>query len=196
LEYAHIEYENKKYAAGGAPDFSRECWLSEKFTLNLDFPNLPYLIDGDVRITQSNACYRYIARKAGLYGKTEKEMALADMCADQVMDFRNDVITVCYNWSESLEKKYLTETLPRHLTAFENFLSSKTWLVGDSLTFPDFHLYELLDQNMTLLPGSVDRHPKLVEYHKRFRAIPAIHDYLSSDRFVARPINNPTAHYK
>jgi len=105
LEYAHIEYENKKYAAGGAPDFSRECWLSEKFTLNLDFPNLPYLIDGDVRITQSNACYRYIARKAGLYGKTEKEMALADMCADQVMDFRNDVITVSYAWSESCEKK-------------------------------------------------------------------------------------------
>uniref|UniRef100_A0A8C2M9K0 glutathione transferase n=1 Tax=Cricetulus griseus TaxID=10029 RepID=A0A8C2M9K0_CRIGR len=41
-------------------------WLNEKFKLGLDFPNLPYLIDGSHKITQSNAILRYIARKHNL----------------------------------------------------------------------------------------------------------------------------------
>ena len=37
-------------------------------SLQLDFPNLPYLIDGDVRITQSSAILRYIGRQFDLLG--------------------------------------------------------------------------------------------------------------------------------
>nr|AAB19398.1 glutathione S-transferase subunit Yb5 [mice, liver, Peptide, 37 aa] [Mus sp.] len=36
---------------GVAPDYDRSQWL-EKFKLGLDFPNLPYLIDGSHKITQ------------------------------------------------------------------------------------------------------------------------------------------------
>lgn len=37
--------------------------MDEKYTLGLDFPNLPYLIDNekDVRLTQSMAIMRYLA---------------------------------------------------------------------------------------------------------------------------------------
>ena len=40
----------------------------------LEFPNLPYYIDGDVKLTQSSAILRHIAREHGLMGKTGKEM--------------------------------------------------------------------------------------------------------------------------
>ena len=37
-------------------------------SLQLDFPNLPYLIDGDVRIAQSSTILRYIGRQFDLLG--------------------------------------------------------------------------------------------------------------------------------
>jgi len=61
------------------------------------------------------------------------------------------------------------------------------------LTFPDFHLYELLDQAKILLPGSLDGFPTLVAYHDRFAKLPKIAEYLQSSRFKAHPINNTMA---
>uniref|UniRef100_A0A8C5L044 glutathione transferase n=1 Tax=Jaculus jaculus TaxID=51337 RepID=A0A8C5L044_JACJA len=63
-----------------APDYDRSQWLNEKFKLGLDFPNLPYLIDGTHKITQSNAILRYIARKHNLpdYEKQKPELLKRD----------------------------------------------------------------------------------------------------------------------
>uniref|UniRef100_A0A8B9DWX2 glutathione transferase n=1 Tax=Anser cygnoides TaxID=8845 RepID=A0A8B9DWX2_ANSCY len=46
-----------------APDYDKSQWINEKEKLGLDFPNLPYFIDGSTKLTQSNAILRYIARK-------------------------------------------------------------------------------------------------------------------------------------
>uniref|UniRef100_A0A3Q3WT83 glutathione transferase n=1 Tax=Mola mola TaxID=94237 RepID=A0A3Q3WT83_MOLML len=45
------------------PDYDKSGWFGVKNKLGLDFPNLPYLVDGDKKIVQSNAIMRYIARK-------------------------------------------------------------------------------------------------------------------------------------
>ena len=66
LEYTDSSYDEKRCTMGDAPDFDRSQWLNEKFKLGLDFPNLPYLIDGSHKITQSNAILRYLARKHNL----------------------------------------------------------------------------------------------------------------------------------
>ena len=52
-----------KTAPGGPPEFDREAWLIEKFRIGLDFPNLPYFIDGDVKVTESKSIMKYIAKK-------------------------------------------------------------------------------------------------------------------------------------
>ena len=36
---------------------SRQTWLDQKDTLGLDFPNLPYFIDGEVKITEHMAIH-------------------------------------------------------------------------------------------------------------------------------------------
>ena len=46
-----------------ADDLSTQDWLSKKFNLGLDFPNLPYFKDGDLSLTESIAIHRYIADK-------------------------------------------------------------------------------------------------------------------------------------
>ncbi|MRA94238.1 hypothetical protein GH868_30405, partial [Bacillus thuringiensis] len=71
LHYVGEDFEDKMYNVGPAPDFNRDSWLKKKFKLSLDFPNLPYYIDGDVKITQSSAITMHIARKHNLCGETE-----------------------------------------------------------------------------------------------------------------------------
>jgi len=46
-------------------------WFDEKFNLGLDFPNLPYFIDGDVKLTQSMTIIRHIGRQNDLLGNNE-----------------------------------------------------------------------------------------------------------------------------
>jgi len=53
LEYCDVDYEDKRYFCGDAPDFDRSEWLNEKFNLGLDFPNLPYYVDNDMKLTES-----------------------------------------------------------------------------------------------------------------------------------------------
>ena len=62
----------KRYAIGKAPH-----WPKEKKVLPMDFPNLPYFIDGDFKLSETNAIHEYIADKwmPSLNGSTPQEKA-------------------------------------------------------------------------------------------------------------------------
>lgn len=40
LYYKGVEFEDRMYEQGDAPDYSREEWLKEKFDLGLELPNV------------------------------------------------------------------------------------------------------------------------------------------------------------
>lgn len=52
LHYKGVEFEDKLYQIGPAPEFDRSDWFNVKPKLGLDFPNLPYYIDEDVKLSQ------------------------------------------------------------------------------------------------------------------------------------------------
>ena len=56
-------------------------WYDQKYKLGLPFSNLPYYIDGDVKLTESKSIMKYIAKKHNpkLLGRDAVEIALADM---------------------------------------------------------------------------------------------------------------------
>ena len=58
---------------------------------------LPYYVDGDVKITQSNAILRYIGRKNNLLGTDETERIRVDMMENEIGDFRSTFVSLCYN---------------------------------------------------------------------------------------------------
>ncbi|GIX96608.1 glutathione S-transferase Mu 1 [Caerostris darwini] len=60
LHYVKVDFEDKRY------QFTQDGWQKDKFALGLDFPNLPYYMEGDVKLTQSTAILRHLARKHGL----------------------------------------------------------------------------------------------------------------------------------
>merc|ERR1711988_1800433 len=97
--------------------------MGNKFSFGLDFPNLPYYIDGDIKLTQSNAILRYIARKNDMLGKDDTERAMVDMMAEQSMDFRNGWVRLCYNPDfENLKDGYRPISTPS-LVNTQHFLA-------------------------------------------------------------------------
>ncbi|XP_059122061.1 glutathione S-transferase Mu 1-like isoform X1 [Peromyscus eremicus] len=172
LEYTDSSYEEKKYTMGDAPDYEQSQWLSDKFKLGLDFPNLPYLIDGSHKITQSNAILRYIARKHNLCGETEEERIRADIVENQVMDNRMQLIRLCYNPDfEKLKPEFL-KTIPEKMKLYSEFLGKRSWCAGNKITYVDFLVYDILDQHRIFQPHCLDAFPNLNDFMARFEVMP------------------------
>nr|XP_042135628.1 glutathione S-transferase Mu 3 isoform X2 [Peromyscus maniculatus bairdii] len=154
---------------------------------------LPYLMDGKNKITQSNAILRYIARKHNMCGDTEEEKIRVDIMENQIMDFRMQLVRLCYNSEhESLKPQYL-EQLPSQLKQFSLFLGKFSWFAGEKLTFVDFLTYDVLDQNRMFEPKCLDEFPNLKAFMCRFEALEKIAAFLQCDRFFKMPINNKMA---
>ena len=53
---------------------------------------LPYWIDGPVQMTQSSAILRHLARKNGLYGKSEEEKIRIDVAEGVIADLLKNLV--------------------------------------------------------------------------------------------------------
>uniref|UniRef100_A0A8D2D0X3 Glutathione S-transferase n=1 Tax=Sciurus vulgaris TaxID=55149 RepID=A0A8D2D0X3_SCIVU len=195
-EYTDSRYEEKKYTMVGggsvmspsSPDYDRSQWLNEKFKLGLDFPNLPYLIDGAHKITQSNAILRYIARKHNLCGETEEEKIRVDILENQATDIRMHFIILCYNPDFEKKKPEYLEALPEKMKLFSQFLGKRPWFAGDKITFVDFLAYDVLDQHRVFEPKCLEAFPNLKDFMSRFEGLKKISAYMKSSRFLPRPM--------
>ena len=76
LAYCGADYTLKEYQATFI-DGKRELggWKEEKFNLGIGFPNLPYFLDGDIKIAETMPLMRYICNKykPELLGSNPKE---------------------------------------------------------------------------------------------------------------------------
>ncbi|XP_032753389.1 glutathione S-transferase Mu 1 [Rattus rattus] len=195
LEYTDSSYEEKRYVMGDAPDYDRSQWLNEKFKLGLDFPNLPYLIDGSRKITQSNAIMRYLARKHHLCGETEEERIRADIVENQVMDNRMQLIMLCYNPDFEKQKPEFLKTIPEKMKLYSEFLGKRPWFAGDKVTYVDFLAYDLLDQYHIFEPKCLDAFPNLKDFLARFEGLKKISAYMKSSRYFSTPIFSKLAQW-
>ena len=196
LEYCGFDYEEVRYELNKE---GREKWNEEdKKNLGLSFPNLPYLIDGEIKITQSKAILRHIAEKKGgdMVGDDLQTKTTLSMLVEVTVDFNNSIVRLCYgkNFEERLPEWVKEQQIPFH-QQFSEFLGDKAWAIGH-ITFVDFFIYEMLDQSHLLNPNGFEHFPSLTSYIKRFKEIPAIANYRSSPRFIDRPINGPSASFK
>lgn len=196
LNYTETDFKDERYELGDAPEYSAKAWTSVKYTLGLSFPNLPYYIDGDMKISQSNAILRHIARKHDLCGTSEEEKVMVDVAENQLMDFRKKFTGLCYNQNfETLKENYLNDVKPM-IKQFAEFLGEKKFLTGDKITFVDFILYEIMDEHQIFDSTLLEPHKNLKDFLKRIEELPTIAAYLKSDRFKPRPINNKMAKFK
>ena len=182
-------------------------WATHKDTLSVPFPNLPYLIDSsgpaEVRLTQSNAVMRYLARRFDYYGDTASDQICIDVLQDEAYDLRNSIVETVYTLGAEYEAAFdeLTSTaVPRYLDGFESYLSHReihTHFVGTRISLVDFILYELVWQVSIMVPRSVtDTHrPRLRRFIEKFAKIPQIAAYMARSDYIDRPINSVSASF-
>ncbi|KAI9344924.1 glutathione S-transferase Mu 3-like protein [Obelidium mucronatum] len=192
LEYTKTPYEDRVYTQGD--DLSRAEWTDVKPSMtDLAFPNLPYFLDGDLKITQSGAIMRYIAEKHNLAGSTPSERATIDMIANEIIDMRSRFTSMCYNKDfENLKPIHIKNT-PASLERLEKFYGSpKTWITGDKICYADFMLYELICQNLAIEPAMFSNCPRLLKLHKQIEELDCMKEYINSPAYN-RPFNNKSA---
>ncbi|KAM9330506.1 hematopoietic prostaglandin D synthase-like [Gastrophryne carolinensis] len=135
------------------------------------FGKLPVLeIDGVV-YTQSLAIARYLAKQAGLTGKTELENLRIDAIADHLDDV---VALLPWTAGEEKIKEYIEKDCVPLFSALEKTLCDQNWFVGNHVTWADFFLDNCTDMIENYKPGFLNAFPKLLALKKRVQGIPEI----------------------
>jgi len=184
LHYKNVDFEDKRYQI----EETQAAWLSEKFTLGLDFPNLPYYIDGKVKLTQSTTIIRYLAQKHGLDGKTEEDRLRVSLAEQQIVDFRTSFGHLCYNPEfEKLKAEYM-EKVPVQLKFVSDFLGDRKFLAGDYITYVDFMAFDAFEFFRYLIPNVLNDFPTLKAYQNRIKQLPQLQTYLNSATYKRWPI--------
>jgi len=213
LEYAGIEYEQKLYDFDMTdptnPASIIESWIKDKTggpqiigsdtEAGLQFPNLPYMIetkpDGSkLKLTQSVAIIRHIARKVGLDAKTPEEMTKMDLYEQQAIDFRMNIIGYGYEFP-MIKFKYpdYPASIKGQLAPWSQALGSNDWLMGSRLTYVDFLLYEAIEFHRFCKPDSLDDYDNLKNFRERFRSLPKVAEYFAAERYIEWPLFSPFA---
>lgn len=171
LCHCEVDFEDKQYdCVKTETGFDRSCWTDVKYTLGMQYPNLPYFFDGETKITQTNAVLTYCAEKYGLHdGFSVQERALAYMHANQVMDIRNYAVRFFYGGDHSPEglEKYKTGIKERFTACYNVLKENGTYLLGDKLCAADFHLAELVYQHRLLDNSLFGEMTEMVDYQER-----------------------------
>ena len=166
--------------------------MDVKPTLGLDFPNLPYYIDGDLKFTESGAIMHYICAKHNpdLLGRDSAEVAMAEMASGIVGDLKGAVTGPCYM---SGDKAAIKAAIDARLPAITKFLGVKNFLAGANVTFVDFIFFELLHLCDYCTDGETLKDSTLAAYVARVKSLNGIQAYFDSAATQGLSFNNKMA---
>ncbi|KAL4432933.1 hypothetical protein ABPG74_014447 [Tetrahymena malaccensis] len=186
LAYLNVDYNHKPY-------YNTQEWFGkDKNTLQIEFSNLPYLIDGEQKITDSYAISIYIIRKYhredllgysqdGSYNEVEVKIA---QLIGVTRDIFREIVHICFSPQFHLIKDVAFQKGEVFLQQLTDFLGGKKFLLN-SLTLADFLFYEALTYYKALHPKSVtQRH---LEYMNEFESLPGIKQYVT---YASQNINS------
>ena len=194
--YVGVDFEDVTYEIGEAPGFDKSCWFGVKPSMPHQYPNLPYLIDGDVNLTETAAIMKYIAHKwkPSLLGANSAEYAFAEMLSYHVGVLKSAVTGPSYSSPDGDREAILAKCYPL-LEGILKFKGKNPWLVGESLTWLDFAFFELVEQLNHMASGKLlEKYPELAPYHQSFLELPGIAEAWKDDEKTMKyPFNNANA---
>ena len=166
----------------------------------LFFKQLPLLeIDG-LKLVQSGAIMKYLARKHDMYGSNAIEAYQCDMIADGLADFRKSFTSFDnFRLRKKDEAGYVAQVsllLPKYLKPLEEMLKANNggekrgYLLGEKIAYTDVSLVEVLEHVNEMFPGVLERdYPYLGSFRERMLECPGLKaHYLSGKR--KPPIND------
>ena len=183
---AHLGLESKE-----TNPKSGEEWGQLKSTLHLDFPNLPYLIDGDVKLTESSALPIYIVGKAGrkdLLGNNIAETAQIRQIEGVLSDLKQNFMKVVFGsgdrneaMAKALEPTGSSAQKIQHLS---KFLGTKDYLFGH-VTYADLLLVYTMHMTGAIAQSLGQKcpwceHKNLMDLERRVVSLPGIKERYNS----------------
>ena len=158
----------------------------------------PFLKHGELVIGQTANILLYLGPRLGLAPESEGERLYAHQVqltiADLVMEIQHTHHPIAHGLyyedqtAEALAytRHFLAERLPKFLGFFERVLGGREHLVGNSLTYCDLSMFQLIEGLRFSFPKTMARIERdyrgLVALHDRVAARPNIAAYLKSPR--------------
>ena len=168
-------------------DNAAEWTDQDKQALGLDLPNLPYVIDGDVKITESAAVTIYLCDKYApeLMGTTPEQRAKIMMLHLVLKDHwqsYHPIATMKGATQEAMADKAM-ESWPKIAAV----LGANNYLVGNSVTVADFIMWEMIQFTLAICRDKrlYTTCPNLEAFTARMKAIPTFAAYLASPEFIS-----------
>ena len=199
LEYLEIPYVQETYV-------EVEEWMPKKQSGAMEFPNLPYLIDGDLTLTESEAIMAHLALKANkpeLNGKDEDKARFLQL-RGVITEMGPRLGGYAYESKDMDDLKQKCEIWVSwwggsKLPGLNTLLGKNEWVMG-YLTYLDFMLAEFTERtaDMDAECGTkiLTDYPNIIAHSKRLYELPAIKAYRQSDKFHARPYLRDVAFWK
>jgi len=157
---------------------------------DLMFMQVPMLkIDG-LKLVQSMAICRHLARKHGMDGKTLEDKARVDMINEGARDFLTKFFPIGFAPNtEAIKEDIKNKHFVRFLPIFEKLLAENAsgYLVGDGLTIADVTLFEALLNAEDNFPGCLDKSPKVKAFKAKIGSLPRIKAYLEGPQRKSPP---------
>lgn len=182
LSYCGIPFTNKLY-------FDDPSWfLKDKKNINLDYPNLPYLIDGKKRITESIAIMYYIAMKSNrrdLIGDTDEKFIQVKTALGVTSELRNELTKLIWtkgDFEEEREDAFNWGPIFNKLDVLNKNMEGKKWLCG-FFSLADFDLFENVDLVHEMEAARLAEHPNLLSFRTRFGNLPHNQTHRKSENF-------------
>ena len=164
----------------------------------------PFIRDGEIIIAQTAAILQYLGPKIDIVSDKLADQVFAHQIQLTICDFLSEIhdthhpiASELYYEDQVVEAKrkaplFLKFRIPKYLHYFETILSNNTcrsgWLIGNSLSYPDLSLFQLVEglkysfpKNFTLF---IKEYPFLIELHDKVRQQPRILAYLKSNRRI------------
>lgn len=183
LRYVGVEFEDKRYVYDLKTNTSE--WYDDKFKLGLDFPNVPYYIEGNLKMTHSLAILRHLAPKYNLTGTNETEKIRVAMLEQQVTDLMVAMGRLKYRPKgpavSDEEKVEFNKKLNVDFEHLDRFIGSNKFSIGENLTYVDFLLYEYLhyiNGADFVFKETVNKFANIKRFEKTIESIPIISAYL------------------
>jgi len=188
--------------------------LKSKTESNIPFAP-PFLKDGDLVIAHVANILMYLGPKLGLAPKEDSlryvanglQLTIMDMVTE-IHDSHHPIASRLYyedqkDAAKARAAEFIQHRMPKFMSYFERLLtrnpSGNTQIVGDSLTYVDLSLFQLIEGLTYAFPRAAKKkfsdYPALLALRDTIRVRPAIARYLASARRIPFNESGVFRHY-
>ncbi|KAL4441324.1 hypothetical protein ABPG74_013619 [Tetrahymena malaccensis] len=184
LELAHQPYIEARYSS-----LSFNCYRQNKIEIGLDFPNLPYLIDGDFSITESQNIENYLIElknQQSLYGEGKQKYRV-----DNIRFLCDHLFSIIYQESKQIEEgsnNLNSQVIPK-IQQLKKALGNKTFFFN-KLTIADIYAYIALKYFQINFSNAYNEFASSFDpFFRRFEQIPSIKKFNQSNKLFKQRVN-------